>query len=689
MIEQYREPEFTAAVRGEICAEVMERAQDAVGALRQRDSDFTTWDMQAERDPWWSGVQPRWQGGSFLEDPMTDEHLFETEGSICYIQRQSEWYQVSETKSGEAQEAADLEAFLNDLVVETKLNTKYLYDLVCMSGRHSYGVLHVGWEQKYEKQYTPMWRHKRSDRLVEWNDPEVALHPEDYKETEQINETVLNDGIVLRVPYTGDIYLDNPGAQSFQGAARVIERFMYTEDDLINGIEDYGFDEKRVKEILAADRSIVSDCFWTQYNDRDGVDAGKGIYEVWMVTGTPPARVGESERELMADKRRRDYQWMLCPGMDICFKFSKSQYNRRGYVKYPFRGVPNRMVGHSVCNMLGALQRESSFSLRFGIDFRDLYMSSPMIMPDELYQAWDNFKSFPGAAFPIPREFTAAQIQPLPYNPAGFTASQAGHQMTLSRAGQYFSSDVRGPAEVANRSATEASQMASGADEKLDLLLMNFHMGVEDTADVILSHYAQFRGDEGDTRMIGQREVKISPEMLRKKFRISASGTSENASPHVKLSRAMALANFARQDPILQQKFVSGDKTGAYFVASHVYRALGIRNPQAIIGREPIAPPNSEYILEAVMGVAQQLAQQGDPGAAAIMQMSQQLIEQGQQQAEQGGGAPQEPQQKVSVSANFKDMPQEAQVGLLNMIGLPAGQPSQQQPAMAGRNGVH
>lgn len=692
-----QEPELNKRLTEDVCLDVMERTTKAIGRYSGRDEDFTVADMQAERDPWWAGIRPRWKGGCFIEDPMTDEHLFENEANLVYVQGQADWYQVSEIEEADAQAASDMEAFLNDVVIEAKINTTHLYDLACNMGRHSYGVLHCGWKQEYGKDYTPIARHKRSERLVQVDDSEVIQHPEDYDITEEIQETVIHDGLDCRVPYTGDVYFDSPAAQSFKQATRVIERFHYTEDDFLNGIDDFGFDRKEVKTILASQPSSQTRSFFSEYNEREGI-SGDDTWEVLMVTGNLPAMLDEGASRLKESVRRRDYQWMLCPGAQSVFKFAKSPYRKRPYVKFPFRGVPGRMIGHSVCNMLAPLQREATLAYRFRVDFRDVYMSSPMIVPAALYNDWASFRSYPGAAYPVEQPYTPDHFKPLPYNPAGYQAGIADWKDTISRADAYFSADARSPTQYGNRTATEMAQISSGADEKTDLILTNMHFGVEDLGEVILSHYQQFSGSEGIQKRIGGKTVSVSPEMLRKRFRIQATGSSENANPLMRIKKAMELAAFAMKDPILIQKFQSGDKTGAYFIDNYVYRALGVRNPQLIIGREPSAPPNSEYILEAMMSAVEQYAQSGDQTAQQLQGLLQNLIQQAQAGGAQAAGnaGPQQQGPKMSVSMNFKDAPPQIQGQIEQAMGFqPASQgpPQQQQPNPqtngAGQPGVY
>lgn len=672
-------PPFNTDTRGLICERVMRSSIETIDAQSNRDEDFLTWDRQAEGDPWWAGIPPRWDGGCDIEDPMTDEYVFESVSALAFIQGQQEWYQAEAMDEGDEQGAANIEAFLNDVVVETKLNGRHMYDLMENGARHSYGVLVVEWKQEYAKEYEPVYRHKETKAIYPKDAPEVLENPSEFKLIEEIVETPVSEGISLRVPYTGDVYLDPCTAQSFEQAARIVEKFDYTASDLLRGIDAYGFDRDQVEAMIASGPTGPWEpSYASERDETEGVGTYEDVWAVLMVTGEVPVIAEGGTLHTKPQDLERDYQWMLCPAKNVCFKFAPAPYRKRPYAKYPFRGRAGRMIGHSVCTMIAPLQQESTSAFRFRIDFRDLYMSSPLLVPDSWYEEFQRFEAFPGANLPYPTNppsnLGPGAIAPLPYNPAGYTAAMQDGQDIRARASSLFSADARGPATTQQRTATEAGQAAAGADEKLDLLLMNFHFGVEDTAEIILSHYAQFGGSETISRIIGGKTVEITPQMLQKRYRIMATGNSMNASPVIQLQRAKLLMEFGNTDPILIKKFQMGDETGMYALRAKLYRAAGVRNPETILGKEPVAPPNAEYLLEAILMMAQQAAQQGDPFATFVVQKIMELAQSQQQgmpaQAGPGGGAPQ-----LDVTAKMMQMmaPNQRQA-LLEQSGLPPPQ---------------
>lgn len=686
---------FTTKQQEDICLTVLHSTTRALEGQAERNSRYEQWDMQADGNPGWMGIGPRWRGGCEAEDPMTDEHLFEQTASLVYVHQQhADRYMVTETEDADQESAAILEAWMNDKVTELQMNGARLYNLAHYAPRFSHGVMFAGWQQSYTTDYRAVMRHKETDRIAEMDAEEVGKSPDDYEETSEEIPAVDKDGMDVRTPHPADIFLDPPTSSSIKEAQRIIERFEYTKYDLLKGVKDKGFDKHEVAKLIKqGPDGQRENSLRKLHDDINGIEDDGELYTVYMIIGKVPVLTDEDGYNVYSDDDLdRDYVWMVCPAQNICFKFEASPYNKRPYCKFPWRERPGEWVGYSLPWMVSPLQREATIAFRFGIDFRDIYMSSPLMVPDTMdSKAWDIYSTYPGAMFPYDPKYGTGAIAPIPYNPAGFAAAQAGYQSNIQRVDQYLSADARGPAAQVQRTATEAAQAGAGADEKLDLCLTNFNQGWEDFADIMLSHYRQFSSSSGETRNIGGKSITLTPEILRKKYRITVTGSSSNANPMMRYQKAETLATYAKQSPMLAQQIQQGNWTGVYAIESRLLHLLGINDPQTIIGREPQAPPTADYVLQALMPIAQQYAQNGDPGAIALLQAAQQLMQsqQGGQQAQgppqgQGGQSQQQhggqPQPKINMSMNLKDMDPQDQSAFLQMVGLPGGQQ---------QNGVH
>lgn len=681
-------PGISDDLREELDAALLRQLDAAISACTDRNELFQTWDAQLRGDPYWAGIKPRWRGGSQVEDPITREHHLTVLANICQVLRQEEWWTVNATAPGDEQDASDLEAWLNDKVSEFNLSGIHGYDLAYNAARHTFGVLYCGWKQAYETTYATAYEDNETGERV---DPEGRIPGHEYKEVEELGEEIAHEGLDLRVPHAADFYLFPSNAQNVEQAQFIAERMFMSAGELIDGITDFGYEEEGVTQILSSGPSTTTDTVRREANDRDGVHSGDhredDLYEVFMVIGRPPLLLEDGASPLKEEVRRRDYLWMVCPSQNCVFKCVPMPFRKRPYVLFPFLREPGRLMGDGVPSLLSPLQLEGTLALRFRIDTRDVAMNPTLLVPENDYDDLQRFKVYPGAMIPYKSNSGPGAIAPLKFDTQGFGAALTDSNDFRMRAAQLFSAQARGSITTNEKTAQQVAQEASGADEKFDLILINFHMGVNALGPLIISHYQQFgMSDNPDENqaLVGNKVIQLSPEMLQKKFRINAHGTSENSNPELRLARAEALYQFVLQNPLVMQKVQQGDMTGIWSVSMQVARDMGQRDPQRLFGQEPQPPPSADMILQQLAAAIEQFAMQGDPAAAHLLQMLQQM--QASQPPQQGQGAPGQAGGPVKISMNYKD----ADPGIQDQIAMMAGmQPSHSGPQGAPeRNGV-
>ena len=606
---------------------------ESVRACEDRNQILFRWDAQLRSDPYWAGIKPRWRGGSDIESTLTREHHIGVVANITSVMRQEQWWVVNETAPGDEDDASDLEAWLNDKVAQYALSGKIAYDLAYNAGRHTYGILYCGWKEEYKTTFETVYVDQDTQEEV---DPEGRIPGRTYKEKELVHEEVANAGLDFSVPHGSDVYLMPANAQTVQRADRIAERMYFSANELWDGITDFGFDLDAVTKILAGGPAAGDgSTYKKESDDRDGIRPNdEGLYECFMIVGRQPFILEDGEPVLKEDERRRDYIWYIEKASGTVFKCTPSKYKRRPYVKFPFLGEPGRWMGDGVCSLVSGLHREDTISQRFRIDVRDLTMSPVRIVPSTMYEEYSRFSFYPGAVFPYePGSMGPDNVKSFDWDKSGFGAALQDSEDLQFRAARMFSAQARGTVSTQNgqpRTATEIQNAAQGADEKFDLILTNFHIGVEELADVIISHYQQFQPDEEIS--VGSRVISMSPELLEKRFRIQAYGSSENANPQLRLMRAEKIFEFISQNPLVIQAMQAGDLTGIWAVSAKILRDLGWRDPQTVLGMEPSKPPTPDMILQVILPMIMQFAQAGDPGAQQIMMALQQIAQQGQQQ---------------------------------------------------------
>ncbi len=620
---------LTASERDKLDPLVVEQTMDSVAASSDRNDKFDRWAMQLRGDPNWAGIQPRFKGkGSQYEDPITREHQMDVQSRLMQPLSADQWWYFNATQEEDQDDARVLEAWMNDKIYENDLNERHAYDLTYYVTRDSYAIMYCGWKQEYQQCYLTQYRDKNADTddLIPTKD---ALEEDgDYETVEVPYDEATADGLDIRVCNTLDVYFWPPNAPSIEASTRIAERIWLSDHELLDGIEDYGYDEDAVHEILSAGSKGATGQR-KENDERDGTGDSQqnaGDYECFLVIGRPPVCMDQGKPLLNDEKRRRDYVWLFEASTRKVFRFDLSPLKTRPYVKFTFLAEPGRMLGDGVCSLLQMNQLEGSIAGRFRIDVRDWAMSPGLMVPMEMYDDFKRFGRYPGAIYAVPQGVSPAAVVPLVGDKDGFSAGMQDSMFFQQRSAQLFSSQARGAVTNKERTAEEVGNSAAGADAKTDLFLVGIHIGQKDLARVIMSHERQFMSEDGVTAFVQNKVLRIKPELLEKKFRISASGNSETANPELQRRTAEALYQFVLSNPIIQMQVQRGDMSGLYEASTAVLRSLRVRDVQNVLGPEPAKPPSAEMILEVVVAAIQQYAASGDENMGMLLQQVQQIM---------------------------------------------------------------
>lgn len=623
-----------AAYRDQAEAAIVRLVEAAIEAGTSRNDDFSKWDAQLRSDPYWHGVKPRWRGGCMIESTLTRQYHLSMLATSLSVLRAEDWWMVSPTAEEDAEAAGTFGQWLNDKVSEYSLADTVAYDLLYNAGRHTYAICYCGWKQEYETTYATYYEDKETQEVVQ---PDKRLPDREYTEFEDIHERVTHEGLDFRVPHTSDVFFWPPNARTPEEAHLIIERFWLSPYQLVNGVDDEGYDAEAVRDILRAGPGNSEGNVQRYERDQaEGLIADEnGDYEVLMVIGKPPLLLEDGKTPLNNEVRRRDYMWLLSRAHNKCFKFAPLPYNVRPYAQFHFLREPGRQIGDAVTTLVGGYHLEDTLAQRFRVDGRDLSMAPTLLVPEPLYQDLMPFSIIPGGIYPYSPQLGPNSIKPLPFDHSFYGAAIQDSQDFQERAGFLFSAQSRGLIPRKDQTATEVSNAAAGADEKADLYLSNFFLGLGELAHIMISHYQQFKPD--DAALVNGSLVQISPEMLEKRFRINATGSSRAADPQLRQQRAEALYTFALQNPLIMQRAAQGDMSALWSVSIEVLRALDVRTPQALIGQQPTPPPNADTVLQQLTQMIMQGAQGGDPTCRELLMVLQQLGASMQPGPAQGG----------------------------------------------------
>ncbi len=194
------------------------------------------------------GGDTRWRGACILNDPASREADLELLALLTQAQRKDPKWQVIANNPDDDENATLQEMWLTNKSAEYKLN-EHLYNVDYNALRDPCGIMYVGWRQTVKNVRKRMYRDSEFPDL-----PLVEGHQREedreYEEAIVQHPQVEHQGCEFRTPDLADVYLYPADAQDIKTAIGIGERMLLTEDQLLDGIEDYGYDEEAVEELI-------------------------------------------------------------------------------------------------------------------------------------------------------------------------------------------------------------------------------------------------------------------------------------------------------------------------------------------------------------------------------------------------------------------------------------------------------
>lgn len=632
-------------VRESVSRVLVRRAEDAVAGSAMRDRFLIDWDDQLKGRVPVLGKR-RWPNASELNGTITRESHLELLSLLTQAQRKDPKWTVEAADEGQEDSARAQEAWLTNLCAEYKLN-RHLYNLAYNALRDPAAVLYVGWKQIIRKRYGRKFRlsglSDEEQQAAPLLDEEEREPDQSYEEVPVLSEEVEHAGCDFRVADLADFYLYPPDAPSIEAAIGCAERMLLTEEQLLDGVEDFGYDEAAVKALIAGgpthDSGDGSD-YRSRKNMAEGVDSAAidqrdGFYECFLWFGRLPyARDEQGELSVPEEYEGQEILAVLCPGRQAVLKLDFSPYPERPYIPFSILPEPNRFLGSGVCELLSQLQEEETATIRYTIDGMNLQMSPVLLAPKTWIREFGKWSVFPGAMLPMD---APGEIAPLQWGQNATMGLELTQQIR-GMAQSVIAAKGYGQLDAKQRKNGEMQNVLSATDSKFDLFLSNFQDSMAELGARIVSLEARHMGDQAQTIQAGGRTLEISAQMLRGKFRYIPTATSSTSTPEMRLQLAQAkqgvqmqyLSSLAQAPPTIAPLLWHG--------ARQVLLDMGERQPETWIGPEPSPeqmlmqqlPPQVQALI--ANGVPPQVAMQMVPSATAQAQ-------QGQQAAQQGRGA--------------------------------------------------
>ena len=533
---------FKGHVKERIFRKICENIRSAIADSTDRDALLAEYTQRLEGLASPSSLTKRWRGASNVVDPMTQEAHLTFVAQIYNASKRDPGALVQAPDPDNDRNAEEIESWLTAKGHQVKFNA-LKYQMAFNEGKWPAAILFNGWETVYTWDRTKVYQNKHGDVLDEIP---ADANPED--EWEVVHQKILKseERIGPRVVNTPDFYMYPANCKNLQLATGCGERLRMTEAELIIGIDQYGFDEEVVDQIIATGPNAT----WTTDEREDdstdrtqGVQAAsgkEGLYEVWLYfTKLPPIR--ENNKLIYDEDYLYDDFMVYCvPKKDLVLSMDYSPYGHtRPYVKSVMVERPGMFYGWCIPQLLDCYQVEATATRRFLIDSMNISASPTFKVRKSAVKDIEGYAFGPGMLFPL--DDPEKDMVAFPQGQAWMQAGGVVAELDNSARNLIGTASSTPPPKVQKAAAVQ--QQAAAIGQKSDLYQAQFNMFIEDVYYQWISMAADRMTESGEEWVDDNGQShRITPQMLREKYIIRATGTSQDANPEVRIQKTEARA---------------------------------------------------------------------------------------------------------------------------------------------------
>lgn len=584
--------ELDGDTREAVEAEICRRVSSAISGAEARNSQLQIWRDQLQG----FGVtasNKNWSNAcDFYDSISLEAHLTLLSQIVGALHREPK-VAVEAFNKDDEENARVLEQYLSMESSKNDLDAR-LYEMAQDACWSQACVVYAGWQQKTRKNREVGFRKPGEARVYSEEEKEDGVEYEPVPVSEEVTE----EGYDIRVVDLSDFYLYPANSKSVDKATLVAERMLLTENDLYDGIEDYGFDRDAVEELCNLGPTQEPDALQIR-NEQDGVEAAPGndgYYEVYTTYTRMPRTINGGEEPLPDHYLQDDFLVVCVPERNIVLKMGFSPYKERPYLTGGIMPLKDTILGMSLMGILEPIQTEANANIQFTVDMMNM-TATPALLVDQADA--DNFNKQqlqPGAIIKVSNP---SAVVPLEWDRAPLRDGLGWQQDLRNRATSLVSAQGQGQLQNKVRKAGEIQAVETAAQTKFGLYLTNFQRTcVAPLYQRMIALKEQF-GDVDDT---GEDFVDseghpqtLTLKALRGKYNVVAVGTSLTHSPESRIE--VAKQKQAIQVPYLQAvqaKMPSELLKLMWHSSRELLLDLGERNPEAWLGEEPKEQPPAQ-----------------------------------------------------------------------------------------------
>lgn len=603
------DPDLKAGLERVIC----DRVGEAVEGASERNSQLQIWRDQLENNSVTS-ANKTWTNACNICDPISLESFLTIFAQLLGALHRDPKVAVEAFFEEDVDHAMVMESWLS-MESSRSLIDKHIYDLAYDACWSQACVGYVGWEQITRKSREVGYRKPGGGQTYSQEDKEDGQHYDEVPMSEVVDE----EKFCIRTVDLSDFFLYPPTSKSIDRATMVCERMSVTEEELYDGVGDYGYDEDAVEELCRLGPSPPSDKDEIQAS-QDGleIETGKtGFYEIYTVYTRLPRSVPGMDGTVPDYLLQDDFLVVCAPAQSIVLKMAFSPFKERPYFAGGIMPKKDSILGHSLMGMLEGLQAEANANIQFTVDAMNLTMCPTLFGPKSEIENIQKGKVQPGSyiGLDVPR----TEIGPLEWDKSPLREGLYWQGDIRNRAQSLTSAQGQGQLQSKVRKQAEIDNLQQQVSAKFGMYLSNFQRTV---VAPLFQRMALLKYQFGDVDEDGEefldkegKPQKLTAHALMGKYNIVASGTSLTYSPEARIE-------VAKQKQQVQQQYLLGtvqlppDKLPLlWHGARELLFDLGERNPEAWIGDEPQLPEQEQPQQE---GLPPQVPEGGPWNGTAI-----------------------------------------------------------------------
>lgn len=588
------------ALRDSVTLETMRRIERGVAGKAQTDSRIRDWKDLLNGYTTPSG-NSRWPGSCELSYPMVLNQYLTVKAQCATVIRRSVLVMVESVTGDEdaVREAEDIEAFLSAKMSQIDATTKLL-EAISLALSRPTGIVAVYWDERFRPQRgVQVVDPETGDLLPEDAEPEG----EDWERQHYVDKANVEfQGVEIKPVPLENFYMFPASALSIDAANGCGERMWLTQDDLIAGIENYGYDEDAVYELIHRYPDGVQMSSETNQDREDEYNGvpSEGLYECFLWYFHPPVIFdGEKVDKGIKPYLQDDFEMVCCPAarIELRLEFSDDPTGRR-YIPIYMEPVSGNFYGMCLPDELEDLACEANATVRHAGDCKDIQVTPMTKVKKSVINDMATVQWQPGGQIPVNDMGDIEAFQ----SPQTWTEDLTWLANLDQTAERLVSAGGFGTMQSKQRKAAEVESVQRMAASKFDLILTNLFggtkHGITKIAIKMLDLYEKFMDDGGETFTDDTHHShSVSPKSLSGKFTFTPVVNGMTASPETRAQMAEAQHKMASAYlAVLAKAGQPGGPTPQILSLEweNTRKSLidmGEHDPERRIGKQPEVPP--------------------------------------------------------------------------------------------------